>query len=257
MATAKTHTRNPRRWLWLILLVAALLERCLYGRLRSTLPPMTLPAWSSFLTGRPPGEHGIFDFTWPEVAERRLHLVDARPADAKPPVWSDLWAIYSQVRERKPKVMLEFGSGCSTIIQAQALADNTAQGAPGFLHSLDADARWGQVTINSMPEHLRQYCDITLTERVEDMLGDVPVWRFAQIPDVVPDMIYLDGPALTPERRAAIDVLDMEERFPAGFRLLVDGRSFNRTLLEKHFKRRYDRRHRPILKSTTYDLLPD
>ncbi len=186
-----------------------------------------------------------------------LSLFDARPADAKPPVWSDLWAIYSQVRERKPKVMLEFGSGCSTIIQAQALADNTAQGAPGFLHSLDADARWGQVTINSMPEHLRQYCDITLTERVEDMLGDVPVWRFAQVPDVIPDMIYLDGPALTPERRAAIDVLDMEERFPAGFRLLVDGRSFNRALLEKHFKRRYDRRHRPILKSTTYDLLPD
>tara|TARA_B100000929_G_scaffold209712_1_gene167160 strand:- start:4547 stop:4891 length:345 start_codon:yes stop_codon:yes gene_type:complete len=25
LATAKTHTRNPRRWLWLILLVAALL----------------------------------------------------------------------------------------------------------------------------------------------------------------------------------------------------------------------------------------
>ncbi len=184
-----------------------------------------------------------------------LSLFDARPANAKPPVWSDLWAIYSQVRARKPKVLLEFGSGCSTIIYAQALADNAAGGAPGFLHSLDADAHWGQVTIDSMPEHLRQYCDITLTERVEAMLGDVPVWRFARVPDVVPDMIYLDGPALTPERRAAIDVLDMEDRFPEGFRLLVDGRSFNRALLEKHFKRRYERHHRPVLKSTTYDLL--
>ncbi len=69
-----------------------------------------------------------------------LSLFNARPADAKPPVWSDLWAIYRQVRERRPKVLLEFGSGCSTIIYAQALADNAAEGAPGFLHSLDADA---------------------------------------------------------------------------------------------------------------------
>ena len=186
-----------------------------------------------------------------------VSLFNARPAAAKPPVWSDLWAIYTQVRERKPKILLEFGSGCSTIIYAQALADNLAEGAPGFLYSLDAEAHWGRVTIASMPEHLWPFCDITITERVEDMLGDVPVWRFAKIPDIVPNMIYLDGPALTPERRAAIDVLDMEARFPPGFRLLVDGRSFNRALLEKHFKRRYKRHHRPILKNTTYDLLPD
>ncbi len=31
--------------------------------LRSTVPPMTFPAWSSFLTGLGPGRHGIFDFT--------------------------------------------------------------------------------------------------------------------------------------------------------------------------------------------------
>ncbi len=58
--------------------LGSLLRRSLHGELRSTLPPMTLPAWSSFLTGRTPGEHGIFDFTWPEVAARRVHLVDAR-----------------------------------------------------------------------------------------------------------------------------------------------------------------------------------
>ena len=55
-----------------------LLEASQWGRLRSTLPPMTLPAWSSFLTGAGPGEHGIFDFCWPDVGRRRLHLVDAR-----------------------------------------------------------------------------------------------------------------------------------------------------------------------------------
>jgi predicted AlkP superfamily phosphohydrolase/phosphomutase len=34
-----------------------------YGKLRSTMPPLTPAAWSSFLTGVNPGKHGIFDFT--------------------------------------------------------------------------------------------------------------------------------------------------------------------------------------------------
>ena len=58
--------------------LAELLRTSQFGRLRSTLPPMTLPAWSSFLTGTGPGEHGIFDFCWPDVRRRRLHLVNAR-----------------------------------------------------------------------------------------------------------------------------------------------------------------------------------
>ncbi|MEJ2559378.1 MAG: alkaline phosphatase family protein, partial [Anaerolineae bacterium] len=32
------------------------------GILRSTLPPVTAPAWASFLTGKNPGKHGLF--TW-------------------------------------------------------------------------------------------------------------------------------------------------------------------------------------------------
>ena len=31
--------------------------------LPSTTPPVTFPAWSSFMTGLPPAEHGIFDFS--------------------------------------------------------------------------------------------------------------------------------------------------------------------------------------------------
>jgi predicted AlkP superfamily phosphohydrolase/phosphomutase len=33
------------------------------GRLRSTFPPVSVPAWSTFLTGVGPGRHGLFDFT--------------------------------------------------------------------------------------------------------------------------------------------------------------------------------------------------
>lgn len=33
-----------------------------YGVLRSTVPPLTAPAWTSFLTGLGPGSHGVFSF---------------------------------------------------------------------------------------------------------------------------------------------------------------------------------------------------
>jgi predicted AlkP superfamily phosphohydrolase/phosphomutase len=39
-----------------------LMEEGTWGRLKSTLPPMTGPAWSSFITGKNPGKHGVFDF---------------------------------------------------------------------------------------------------------------------------------------------------------------------------------------------------
>ena len=42
--------------------LTALRRRGRWGPLESTLPYATFPAWSSFLTGVNPGEHGIFDF---------------------------------------------------------------------------------------------------------------------------------------------------------------------------------------------------
>ncbi len=52
------------------------------ARLPSTAPPVTFPAWSSFMTGLSPGEHGIFDFTQKVPGEYRLRFVNAtdRPA---------------------------------------------------------------------------------------------------------------------------------------------------------------------------------
>jgi predicted AlkP superfamily phosphohydrolase/phosphomutase len=43
--------------------IASIMEAGVHGSLRSTLPPMTFPAWTSFMTGKNPGKHAIFDFT--------------------------------------------------------------------------------------------------------------------------------------------------------------------------------------------------
>ncbi len=39
-----------------------LIEGGIYGDLISTIPPVTSPAWPSFMTGKNPGKHGVFDF---------------------------------------------------------------------------------------------------------------------------------------------------------------------------------------------------
>jgi len=42
--------------------IQSLYRKCSSGKLRSTHPPVTAPAWASFQTGRYQGSHGIYDF---------------------------------------------------------------------------------------------------------------------------------------------------------------------------------------------------
>jgi len=42
--------------------IADLVSRGTRGRLLSTIPYATVPAWPSFMTGKNPGKHGVFDF---------------------------------------------------------------------------------------------------------------------------------------------------------------------------------------------------
>jgi len=182
-------------------------------------------------------------------------LFDGRPAEAYPCVPGDMLYLYQAVRDTQPEVVLEFGSGCSTIMISQALADNAQEGKVGHLYSLDADAKWGQVTIDSMPDELAEWSDITLTEAVSSDFADKPVWRYANIPDVVPNLIYLDGPALSKERKAAVDVLDLEMSLKPGTRLIVDGRIPNCDFLEHHFQRNWQKKRNKLLKNRMYTLI--
>ncbi len=182
-------------------------------------------------------------------------LFAKRPAEAYPCVPGDLLYLYQAVRKSPPGVVLEFGSGCSTIMLSQALADNAREGKAGHLYSLDADPKWGQVTIDSIPGELVKWSDITLTEAIPSEYEDTPVWRYAGIPDVLPDLIYLDGPALSEERKVAVDVLDMEAKLKQGTRLIVDGRIPNCNFLEKHFKRDWLKKRNKLLKSRIYTLV--
>ena len=60
-----------------------------HGDLASTLPPVTSPAWPTFMTGCNPGKHGVFDFIQPTGSD--FSLVNATKIK-QPTIWQRLSA---------------------------------------------------------------------------------------------------------------------------------------------------------------------
>jgi predicted AlkP superfamily phosphohydrolase/phosphomutase len=68
--------------------VQRLLREGARGRLRSQVPLITPQLWGTIVTGRSPGEHGIFDF-WQRGPDGRFREVDGSKLRATP-IWSHL-----------------------------------------------------------------------------------------------------------------------------------------------------------------------
>lgn len=67
--------------------LARLIELGVSGELESTLPPVTSPAWPTFMTGKNPGRHGVFDFIRPSAGA--FDMVNASQIDGRM-VWEYL-----------------------------------------------------------------------------------------------------------------------------------------------------------------------
>ena len=58
------------------------------GILRSTIHPLTPPAWATLMTGRTPGNHGVFDFIQVSREAGKPTYTLATSADLKvPTIW--------------------------------------------------------------------------------------------------------------------------------------------------------------------------
>ncbi|MFZ0546733.1 MAG: alkaline phosphatase family protein [Candidatus Promineifilaceae bacterium] len=69
--------------------LAGLIQGGVHTNLASTLPPVTSPAWPTFMTGCNPGKHGVFDFIQPSGAN--FSLVNATKIK-QPTIWRQLSA---------------------------------------------------------------------------------------------------------------------------------------------------------------------
>jgi predicted AlkP superfamily phosphohydrolase/phosphomutase len=71
--------------------LAKLLRSGSRSRLESTIPPITPCAWSSFMTGKNPGKHGLFDFVEPDREGAGFRFTNASFRDGE-----SLWACLSR-----------------------------------------------------------------------------------------------------------------------------------------------------------------
>lgn len=69
--------------------IASLMRRGAWGPLRSTLPPITVPAWTCMVSGRDPGELGLYGFRKRVPGSYALEMADARDVEV-PRVWDVL-----------------------------------------------------------------------------------------------------------------------------------------------------------------------
>jgi len=71
------------------------LQEGLSAELESVVPPVTAPAWTSFMTGKNPNKHGIFDFTRFDVSDCRWKLNNSQHIRSK-----TIWQILSEKGKR-------------------------------------------------------------------------------------------------------------------------------------------------------------
>ena len=68
-----------------------LMEEGVHGELRSTQPPISPQAWSSFMTGKNAGKHGIYNFQERAPQSYNMRFINARARRGKA-----LWNILSE-----------------------------------------------------------------------------------------------------------------------------------------------------------------
>jgi predicted AlkP superfamily phosphohydrolase/phosphomutase len=66
--------------------LARLMKAGVSGKLESILPPITPPAWTSFMTGKNPGKHGIFNFVEAEQGAYAMNYINAS-SRRSPTIW--------------------------------------------------------------------------------------------------------------------------------------------------------------------------
>ena len=54
-----------------------LMEQGAWGKLRTTLPPISSSSWSSFVTGVNPGKHGLVDFVYPGADSYKVTMINS------------------------------------------------------------------------------------------------------------------------------------------------------------------------------------
>jgi hypothetical protein len=183
-----------------------------------------------------------------------------------PPDYLDLATLHRLVRRKRPQTVLEFGVGFSTIVLAHALKQN----GEGRLYGVETDRPWLENLQAKLPADLAPLISIRHSPARAAVHEGELCHYYDTLPDIVPDLIYLDGPdnfsvegsvrglTFQPETGArhqvAADILLYESSLKTGATIFVDSRYNNVHFLKRRLRRNWQVKIDRLRRQSTFIL---
>lgn len=212
---------------------------------------------------------------------RQMEGENGGPAAAAPD-FSRLCRLHHLTLTRRAVTILELGSGYSTAVLAEAArllsehfgdwaAGNLRVDDPFHVYAVDEDPRFAKLSQERLGAQLSAFATVAASG-VEMILHQERIATvFERLPNVMPDLIYVDGPsqfATSAERgglsldrpfRPAIsaDLLRLEFLIEPGALALIEGRSTNARFLRAFLRRPWSYAHDPSGDAHFFELIED
>jgi hypothetical protein len=166
---------------------------------------------------------------WAQIlAERRLSATSVWPllqdylvrTKSTGCSYIDYWHLHLAVQRYRPKLILELGTGASTIVLAEA-----ARGYGGHVVSMEESEEWHRHAIANLPADLP--VEIVLSETVEDAFSIFRGMRYRDVPPGPYEFVFVDGPTYktkSGEITFDLDLIRVVERAEVPLRGLIDKR---------------------------------
>jgi len=190
---------------------------------------------------------------------RSVSAFEEKPLE---PQIDDLCRLHWLALSRRAVSVLEFGSGFSTAILADAMRRlsgffgdwakaNLRCQKPFHIHSVEEEQRFLEISQKRLSEELRPYATLYRSSVELVCVESRIATLYSSLPNISPDLLYLDGPSqfattqnmrgfsfASPERMPmSADVLTFEFFLQPGTLLLIDGRTANARFIKACLKR--------------------
>lgn len=205
--------------------------------------------------------------------------VDSTNTTPFAPELDDLIRLHFLCLNRRVTTILEFGVGKSTRVFADALrinrerhgdyvSKNLRRGDPFRLFSVDNAREWVDHCRQELPADLAEFVEFTIADVEMTTFNDRICTAYTHLPNVCPDLIYIDGPGqfgvrgavrgISTEHRDRLpmsaDVLMIEPFLLPGTLILLDGRTANARFLKHNLQGNWEHQYFPAMELHAFEL---
>jgi len=184
------------------------------------------------------------------------------------PEFDDLARLHFLALTRKALNVLEFGSGFSTVVLANALTilrtefgtwakENLRVNEPFKVYSVEEDQRYAEITRKRLGVGLAEYATVFRSSVRFHEIDHRFCTLYDTLPNISPDLIYLDGPSQFATSKTvngfnfgegcrmpmSADLIQIEFFLEPGTLIIVDGRTANARFLRAYLKRNWVYKH--------------